>query len=81
VLRSLVLEHEGDPARTIWWRAELATGPDDPLADEIATLGDGRTAMSDPFAASRAYERAAELTSDVARRVERRILAAELAGL
>lgn len=81
VLRSLVLEHEGDPARTIWWRAELATGPDDPLADEIAALGDGRTAMSDPFAASRAYERAAELTSDVARRVERRILAAELAGL
>ena len=81
VLRSLVLEHEGDPARTIWWRAELATGPDDPLADEIATLGDGRTAMSDPFAASRAYERAAELTSDVAGRVERRILAAELAGL
>lgn len=81
VLRSLVVEHEGDPARTIWWRAELATGPDDPLADEIATLGDGRTAMSDPFAASRAYERAAELTSDVVRRVERRILAAELAGL
>ncbi|SOC88395.1 Predicted ATPase [Curtobacterium sp. 314Chir4.1] len=81
VLRSLVREHEDDPARTIWWRAELATGPDDPLADEIATLGDGRTAMSDPFAASRAYERAAELTSDVARRVERRILAAELAGL
>ena len=81
VLRSLVREHEDDPARTIWWRAELATGPDDPLADEIATLGDGRTAMSDPFAASRAYERAAELTSDVAGRVERRILAAELAGL
>ena len=81
VLRSLVREHEDDPARTIWWRAELATGPDDPLADEIATLGDGRTAMSDPFAASRAFERAAELTSHVARRVERRILAAELAGL
>lgn len=81
VLRSLVLEHEDDPARTIWWRAELATGPDDPLADEIAALGEERTAMSDPFAASRAYERAAELTSDVARRVERRIVAAELAGL
>lgn len=81
VLRSLVLEHQDDPARTIWWRAELATGHDDRLADEIAALGDGRTAMSDPFVASRAYERAAELTSDPARRVERRILAAELAGL
>ncbi len=81
VLRSLVLEHQDDPARTIWWRAELATGHDDPLADEIVALGDGRTAMSDPFVASRAYERAAELTSDVARRVERRIAAAELAGL
>jgi tetratricopeptide (TPR) repeat protein len=81
VLRSLVLEHQDDPARTIWWRAELATGHDDPLADEIAALGDGRTAMSDPFVASRAYEQAAELTSDRARRVERRILAAELAGL
>jgi DNA-binding CsgD family transcriptional regulator/tetratricopeptide (TPR) repeat protein len=81
VLRSLVLEHEDDPARTIWWRAELTTGHDDPLADEIAALGDGRTAMSDPFVASRAYERAAELTSDVARRVERRLVAAELAGL
>ncbi|TCU48126.1 LuxR family transcriptional regulator [Curtobacterium sp. PhB146] len=81
VLRSLVLEHQDDPARTIWWRAELATGHDDPLADEIAALGDERTAMSDTFVASRAYERAAELTSDVARRVERRIVAAELAGL
>jgi DNA-binding CsgD family transcriptional regulator/tetratricopeptide (TPR) repeat protein len=81
VLRSLVLEHQDDPARTVWWRAELATGYDDPLADEIASLGDGRTAMSDLLVASRAYERAAELTSEVARRVERRIVAAELAGL
>ncbi|WP_250892949.1 helix-turn-helix transcriptional regulator [Curtobacterium aurantiacum] len=81
VLRSLVLEHQDDPARTIWWRAELATGHDDPLADEIAALGAGRTAMSDTFVASRAYERAAELTSDVVGRVERRIVAAELAGL
>ncbi|MCJ1712906.1 LuxR family transcriptional regulator [Curtobacterium sp. VKM Ac-2922] len=81
VLRSLVLEHRDDPARTIWWRAELASGHDDGLADEIAALGDERTAMSDTFVASRAYERAAELTSDVARRVERRIVAAELAGL
>jgi DNA-binding CsgD family transcriptional regulator len=81
VLRSLMLEHQDDPARTIWWRAELATGHDDPLADEIAALGDGRAAMSDSFVASRAIERAAELTSDVARRVERRVVAAELAGL
>ncbi|MDY0914497.1 AAA family ATPase [Rathayibacter festucae] len=81
VLRSLVLEHEHDPARTVWWRAELATGHDDPLAEEIAALGDSSAAMSDPFAASRAYERAAELTSDVARRVERRLVAAEFAGL
>lgn len=81
VLRSLVLEHQDDPARTIWWRAELATGHDDPLADEIAALGDERTAMSDAFVASRAYERSAELTSDAARRVERRIVAAELAAL
>lgn len=81
VLRSLVLEHQEDPARTIWWRAELASGHDDPLADEIAALGDERTAMSDTFVASRAYERSAELTSEVAGRVERRIVAAELAGL
>lgn len=81
VLRSLVLEHRDDPARTIWWRAELATGHDDPLAEEIAALGAERTAMSDTFVASRAYERSAELTSDVDRRVERRIVAAELAGL
>lgn len=81
ILRSLVVEHQDDPARTIWWRAELATGHDDRLADELAALGDGRTAMSDPLVASRAYERAAELTSAVHRRVERRIVAAELAGL
>jgi len=81
VLRSLVLEHDHDPARTVWWRAELATGHDDDLADEIAAIGDERSAMSDPFVASRAYERSAELTSDVARRVGRRILAAEHAGL
>lgn len=81
VLRSLVLEHRDDPPRTVWWRAELATGHDDPLAEEIAALGDERTAMSDTLVASRAYERAAELTSDAARRVERRIVAAELAAL
>lgn len=81
VLRSLVTEHEDDPTRTVWWRAELTTGHDDALAEEIAALGAGRTAMSDPLVASRAYERAAELTSDVVRRVERRITAAELAGL
>jgi DNA-binding CsgD family transcriptional regulator len=81
VLRSLVLEHQDDPLRTIWWRAELASGHEDALADEITALGEGRNAMSDALVASRAYERAAELTSDVARRVERRIVAAELAGL
>jgi DNA-binding CsgD family transcriptional regulator/tetratricopeptide (TPR) repeat protein len=81
VLRSLVLEHQDDPVRTIWWRAELATGPEDALAEEIAALGEGRTAMSDTLVASKAYERAAELTSDVVGRVERRIVAAELAGL
>ncbi|RUR01189.1 AAA family ATPase [Labedella endophytica] len=81
VLKALVHEHEDEPMRTIWWRAELAAGHDDPLADEIAAFADGRTAMSDPFVASRAYERAADLTSDVAVRVDRLIAAAELAGL
>jgi DNA-binding CsgD family transcriptional regulator/tetratricopeptide (TPR) repeat protein len=81
VLKALVSEHEDEPTRTIWWRSELAAGHDDPLADEIAAFGDGRTAMSDPFVASRAYERAADLTSDVAVRVDRLIAAAELAVL
>ncbi|PYY39592.1 LuxR family transcriptional regulator [Curtobacterium sp. MCPF17_046] len=81
VLTALVHEHEDEPTRTIWWRAELATGHDDPLADEIVAFADARTAMSDPFVAGRAVERAAELTSDPAVRVERLIVAAELAGL
>ncbi|WP_146243321.1 LuxR family transcriptional regulator [Curtobacterium sp. MCBD17_021] len=81
VLTALLREHEDEPTRTIWWRAELATGHDDLLADEIAAFADGRTAMSDPFVAGRAVERAAELTSDVALRVDRLIAAAELAGL
>lgn len=81
VLRALVDEHEGEPARTIWWRAELATGHDDPLADEIATVGAARTAMSDALDASRAYERSADLTSDDAVRVDRLVAAAEQAGV
>lgn len=81
VLTALVREHEDEPTRTIWWRAELAAGHDDLLADEIAAFADGRTAMSDPFVAGRAVERAADLTSDVAVRVDRLISAAELAGL
>jgi DNA-binding CsgD family transcriptional regulator len=81
VLTALVREHEDEPTRTIWWRSELAAGHDDLLADEIAAFADGRTAMSDPYVAGRAYERAADLTSDVAVRVERLIVAAELAGL
>jgi DNA-binding CsgD family transcriptional regulator len=81
VLTALVREHEDEPTRTIWWRSELAAGHDDLLADEIAAFADGRTAMSDPYAAGRAYERAADLTSDVAVRVDRLIAAAELAGL
>ncbi|UFU15597.1 AAA family ATPase [Curtobacterium sp. C1] len=81
VLEALVAEHEGEPTRTIWWRAELATGPDGRLADELAALAHEATAMSDPNTASRAAERAADLTTDPTVRVERLLLAAESAGV
>ncbi|HEY3907316.1 MAG TPA: AAA family ATPase, partial [Streptosporangiaceae bacterium] len=67
------------PDRQIWHKAAAALGPDEPLAealDEVATRAERRGAVA--IAAS-ALERAAELSSNEARRGTRLLRAAELA--
>lgn len=81
VLRALVQEHASDPVRTLWWRSELATGPDAELAAELAAHARSALATGDPVAAARASERAAELTGPGPLRVERLLDAADHAGL
>ncbi|WP_161972584.1 ATP-binding protein, partial [Curtobacterium sp. HSID17257] len=54
VLRALVQEHASDPVRTLWWRSELATGPDAELAAELAAHARSALATGDPVAAARA---------------------------
>ena len=81
VLRALVQEHAADPARTIWWRSELATGPDAELSAELAAHATAALATGDPVAAARASARAAELTGAGPLRVGRLLDAADHAAL
>ena len=81
VLRALVIEHADDPDRTLWWRAELATGPDPALADELAAHAADALTTRDLVTAARATERAAELTPAGGDRVARLLDAADCAGL
>lgn len=81
ILRTLIEEHLDDPARTLWWRSELATGSHDPLSDELAVAAASAVTTRDFVLAARAMERAAELTPAGDRRAARLIDAAEYAGL
>ena len=79
MLRALVAAIP-DPARTVWWRADLATGPDERLADELAQIGDAGLTASDAALALRARRRAAELTAPSPARIDRLLLAADAAA-
>jgi len=68
------------PSRTVWWRADLASGPDHDLAAELAGIGHASLAAGDAPLAMRALCRAAELTAKSPSRIDLLLLAAEAAG-
>ncbi|RZU65120.1 regulatory LuxR family protein [Microterricola gilva] len=79
MLRALVATI-ADPARTVWWRADLATGTDPKLAAELVQIGEAALGAGDAVLALRALRRAAELTVPSPARIERLLLAADAAG-
>jgi DNA-binding CsgD family transcriptional regulator len=79
MLRALVATI-ADPARTVWWRAELPTGTDPGLAAELALIGEVALGAGDAALALRALRRAAELSVLSAARIERLLLAADAAA-
>lgn len=79
MLRALVATI-ADPARTVWWRAELPTGTDPGLAAELALIGEVALGAGDAALALRALRRAAELSVLSPARIERLLLAADAAA-
>jgi DNA-binding CsgD family transcriptional regulator len=76
-----VSDQEREPIRRAWHLAAAAVGPDEDAADSLeqaAHVARGRNAFA---AASRAYQRAAELTVDEDRRVSRLVEAGRAAHL
>ncbi|WP_082918731.1 AAA family ATPase [Cellulosimicrobium sp. I38E] len=80
VLRALLDVRGESPERTVWWRAELAGGPDAALADELDVLADRSLAAGDATQAVRALRRSATLTADPGVRAVRLVRAAEAAA-
>ncbi len=68
-----------DPERTLWWRAELATGTDADLADELDRHASANLAAGDPARATLALRRAADLAVDPGARDDRLVRAADAA--
>ena len=78
---AMASDPEEEPIRRAWHLAAAAVGPDEDAAgslEQAAHVARGRTAFA---AASRAYQRAAELTADEGRRVSRWTAAGHAAHL
>lgn len=73
------LEGTAHADRRAWHRAAAATGLDESAADELERTAERARERQATVAASAAYERAAELTADPCRAVDRLLSAAELA--
>ena len=66
-----------DPDRWVWHRGQAATGPDDEVAAELERSATRARARGGVVAASAFAERAAELSLDSARRIDRTLAAVQ----
>lgn len=73
---ALATVFDGQPSRGTWHRAAAVDGPDDEVADALERQHRVSAQRGDVMAAIAGLERAAQLTSDPARRGQRLLLAA-----
>ncbi|MGK5558684.1 AAA family ATPase, partial [Actinomadura kijaniata] len=78
-LLAAALDGERDASRRVWHRAALVTGPDDPMAAELAGAARGADAAGRHGEAARSWQRAAALTADPGVRRDRLLAAARCA--
>jgi hypothetical protein len=74
-----VTDPAGDPDRRAWHRAQACAGPDDDVAAELERCASRARSRGGVVAAAAFLERAAALSPDAGKRIERTIVAAQAA--